>query len=87
MWEMQIKVQLGKLALKTPLEQKISRQQKTNELEILAISLEHVFALKRLPLHHRDPFDRLLVAQALHDNLVFVTRDAKAALYPITVLW
>lgn len=56
-WEMQIKQQLGKLKLNSPLAEIVANQQKTNGLEILSVSLEHVLALDRLPSHHKDPFD------------------------------
>ena len=63
-WEMQIKLQLGKLTLNMPLPNLIDSQQQTNGLQILSIELVHVLALQTLPNHHRDPFDRLLIAQA-----------------------
>ncbi len=62
LWEMQIKVQLGKMKLKMPLEDLIESQQRDNEVKILQISTEHIFMLNNLPFHHKDPFDRLLIA-------------------------
>jgi PIN domain nuclease of toxin-antitoxin system len=56
---MQIKLQLGKLELEQPLKDLISKQQDTNNLQILSVSLTHVLALENLPAQHRDPFDRL----------------------------
>lgn len=60
---MQIKIQIGKLTFNRPLREIIERQQQVNELQILPIELTHIFALDGLPNHHRDPFDRLLIAQ------------------------
>ena len=55
-WEMQIKLQLGKLKLDIPLRILIENQQQKNDLKILSINLEHTLALDELPLHHKDPF-------------------------------
>lgn len=58
-WEMQIKLQLGKLKLVAPLRTLIENQQRNNGLQILRIDIEHAFTLDTLPLHHKDPFDRM----------------------------
>jgi PIN domain nuclease of toxin-antitoxin system len=63
-WEIQIKRQIGRLQLDVPLAQMIQGQQSANDLRILPVELHHVYALDELPLHHNDPFDRLLIAQA-----------------------
>jgi PIN domain nuclease of toxin-antitoxin system len=62
-WEMTIKAQLGKLTLRLPLADIVSQQQ-ANGLRVLAVDLAHVLAVERLPALHKDPFDRLLIAQA-----------------------
>lgn len=85
-WEIQIKRQIGKLKLISPLVDLIAIQQR-NRLEVLSIRLEHVLALDNLPLHHKDPFDRLLIAQATFEDAVLVSRDAVFAQYPVNVLW
>ena len=72
---MQIKSQLGKLELAKPLADLVADQRQVNAIEILGISLQHVLTLNRLADHHRDPFDRLLIAQALHEGLVLLTTD------------
>ncbi len=82
-WEMQIKLQLGKLKLDEPLDQLILRQQEVNGVELLPIALDHVLALHTLPSHHRDPFDRLLVAQANIEKAILVTKDPMIARYPV----
>src|SRR5437588_7358785 len=63
-WEMQIKIQLGKLKFTVPLREIVESQEQTNGVQVLPVGLEHVLALDALPAHHKDPFDRLLVAQA-----------------------
>lgn len=63
-WEIQIKHQINRLRLDVPLEVMIRGQQAINDLRILPVELHHVYALRELPLHHNDPFDRLLIAQA-----------------------
>jgi PIN domain nuclease of toxin-antitoxin system len=80
-WEMQIKLQLGKLKLNLPLVEVIESQQKTNNVEILPISLIHVLALESLPNHHKDPFDRLLIAQACVEDAFLVSCDPIFAQY------
>lgn len=61
-WEMQIKLQLGKLHLRLPLAEVVAEQQQTNDIQVLPVALGHVLALQDLPTHHKDPFDRLLIA-------------------------
>lgn len=85
-WEIQIKSQLGKLKLKTPLPD-IIRQQKENGIEILPIEPSHIFALETLPNHHKDPFDRLLVAQTIVEGAVLVSADPLIKQYPVSVEW
>ena len=63
-WEMQIKIQLGKLKISLPLSELIKNQQESNGLTVLPVALPHVLALNTLPFHHKDPFDRLLIAQS-----------------------
>ena len=86
-WEMQIKLQLGKLKLKLPLEKLIKSQQQVNNIEILPVTLKHVLALESLPAHHKDPFDRLLIAQANVEGTVLVSRDPVFTSYPVNVVW
>lgn len=86
-WEMQIKTQLGKMQLDKPLEEIIAHQQQTNQMQVLPIALGHVLALRRLPDHHRDPFDRLLIAQADVEGAALVSHDHVVAKYPVEVIW
>jgi len=86
-WEMQIKRQLGKLDLRLPLAEVIASQQQTNEIQVLPVTLGHVLALQDLPTHHKDPFDRLLIAQANVEEAVLVSHDPIFTHYPVKVLW
>jgi len=86
-WEMQIKIQLGKLKFDLPLPQKIREHQKRNNMQLLTITTDQIFALDNLPNHHRDPFDRLLIAQAQTENLTLVTRDSRIHQYDVKVIW
>jgi PIN domain nuclease of toxin-antitoxin system len=85
-WEMQIKQQLGKLILNLPLQQLIANQQQTNDVAVLPIELEHVLALQSLPVHYKDPFDRMLVAQAIVEQAILLSADSAFAAYPVQVL-
>jgi PIN domain nuclease of toxin-antitoxin system len=86
-WEIQIKTQLGKFSLSKPLADIIAHQQKENQLQVLPVTLPAIFALNHLPLHHRDPFDRLLIAQSQIDNLLLVSRDRHFKQYPVALFW
>jgi PIN domain nuclease of toxin-antitoxin system len=87
LWEIQIKRQLGKLNLRMPLGEIVAHQQETNGVTLLAIGQAHVLALDQLPAHHRDPFDRMLVAQALVEGATLVSADSVLKSYPIQVQW
>jgi PIN domain nuclease of toxin-antitoxin system len=86
-WEMQIKLQIGKLRLAKALAIIIEDQQRRNHIDVLPVTLAHVLALSTLPLHHKDPFDRLLIAQAAAEAAVVVTHDPIFKSYPVTVRW
>ncbi|MDT4896028.1 MAG: hypothetical protein QOH25_1105 [Acidobacteriota bacterium] len=85
-WEMQVKMQLGKLKLNLPLQELIQSQQEANALQLLPIELEHVLALSTLPSHHKDPFDRLLIAQAIVEEAMIVSADSKLSAYSVKLL-
>lgn len=86
-WEMQIKLQLGRLNLRLPLRRLVEEQRQVNQVTILPVCLEHILALDPLPPHHKDPFDRLLVAQAHVEQAVLLTNDPLVQQYPIQWLW
>lgn len=81
-WEIAIKRGLGKLKCPHDLEAIL----KTNRFEPLPISVSHALAIENLPLHHSDPFDRLLVAQAQSEGLTLVSRDPDIQKYPVSYL-
>ncbi|MDD5451949.1 MAG: type II toxin-antitoxin system VapC family toxin [Desulfovibrionales bacterium] len=86
-WEIQVKLQLGRLKLHMPLSDLIEGQRETNALEVLPIVLDHVLALDALPVHHKDPFDRLLLAQSAVEDVVLVSKDSVFTNYPVKVIW
>ena len=86
-WAMQIKSQLGKLKLRSPLREVVESQCETNDLEVLPVDLEHVLALEALPTPHKDPFDRLLIAQANAENAILLSNDPLFEQYPVRVMW
>ena len=87
LWEMQIKLSLGKLKLPVSLPDAIQRGVTDIGLEILPLQAEHIYKLAELPFHHRDPFDRLLIAQALHEQVPIVSNDEAFDRYGVTRLW
>ena len=86
-WEIQIKHQLGKLPLNIALRTLIESNQAEYGLQLLSIAPEHIYGLESLPDHHRDPFDRLLIAQANAEALPLVSADQQIARYPIETIW
>ncbi len=85
-WEMQIKLQLGKLILTQSLAATIASQ-RANGINLLPISVSHVLGLDSLPLHHKDPFDRMLIAQANVENIALLSADRIFTLYSVALLW
>jgi len=85
-WEMQIKVQLGKLKLSMPLKELVATQVETNDIRTLPVELAHVLALNALPFHHKDPFDRLLIAQSITEGVTLVSADPEFPAYPTKLL-
>ncbi|GAB4303314.1 MAG: type II toxin-antitoxin system VapC family toxin [Geminocystis sp.] len=86
-WEMQIKISINKLHFDNPLSQIITKQRNINNLQILSIELEHIWELKNLPLHHKDPFDRILIAQAIIEKIPILTIDSIFQNYSINTIW
>jgi PIN domain nuclease of toxin-antitoxin system len=85
--EVCLKWQSGKLVLPNPPRMWIDQQVQTWEFEPLALERTHMFRSAELPAHHRDPFDRLLVSQAIEEGLTIVTPDAAVSRYPVATLW
>ena len=86
-WEIAIKIRLGKYSLPERYEVFIEREIANNDFRILPIIPKHTAALTTMPLHHRDPFDRLLIAQAIVEAIPIVSADPKFDAYPIKRLW
>ena len=86
-WEMQIKHQLGKLPIGQPLGELLRDHQTRNALRLEAVTLQDILALSTLPPHHRDPFDRILIAQAKRGGFRLVSCDPEIARYDVEVLW
>jgi PIN domain nuclease of toxin-antitoxin system len=86
-WEIAVKVGLGRLAVPGNLENYTLEQVSRNRFELLPISISHALRVSRLPNHHKDPFDRMLVAQAQVEKVTILTGDAQIARYPIRVAW
>ncbi|NET38345.1 MAG: type II toxin-antitoxin system VapC family toxin [Cyanothece sp. SIO1E1] len=87
LWEIQIKTQLGKLALRADLANIVRQQQTDNSIILLPISLPHILELDKLPYHHKDPFDRLLIAQSRIESSSIVSRDTAFRNYDCQVIW
>lgn len=86
-WEMQIKIQIGRLRLRLPLSVLIDEQIKNAGLEILTITPQHVYEVQNLPDIHRDPFDRIMIAQAIVENVPFVSADNILIGYSVRQIW
>ncbi len=86
-WEVAIKLRLGKLTLKVPYEELFPGAVLANGFQVLAPDFQHYRTLLQLSEHHRDPFDRLLIAQALTENLTLITRDPQFAAYGVSIVW
>ena len=86
-WEMAIKVNLGKLTVEGPLGSYLSKHLVDVAVEVLPVSLRHAVGVADLPNHHRDPFDRLIVAQALAEGIPVLTADPLVTRYPVETIW
>lgn len=87
LWEMQIKQQLGKLILGKTVDELILEYTTKDDVQILPILPSHVAVLSDLPAIHKDPFDRMLIAQAKANGLILLSADAICQQYPIDVQW
>lgn len=87
LWEMAIKTRLGKLTFAKPFEQFIPEQIAFNYIRLLDISMTHALRVASLPLHHRDPFDRMIIAQSLGENLPVLSNDEAFDAYGVKRIW
>lgn len=86
-WEMAIKVSLGKLTGRGQIDRDVPEQLAANGISMLPIDLGHVARVASLPFHHRDPFDRLLAAQALGEGIAIVSADRVFESYGVKRVW
>ena len=86
-WEMAIKQSMGKLSFSLPFEAFITQQLSINDFNLLDIRINHITIVATLPFHHRDPFDRLLIAQAMAEQIPILSADSAFDAYSINRLW
>ena len=86
-WEILIKVRAGKLPLPEPAGPYVVRKLAENRIDVLPINLDHVLRIEAMPVHHRDPFDRILIAQSQEERLPLVTADPVFERYHIQLIW
>jgi PIN domain nuclease of toxin-antitoxin system len=87
LWEIAIKISLGKLEISMTYDNLLSAQIEENEIRLLPIEKHHLKELVTLPFYHRDPFDRLIIAQGIAENLLILTCDRLFNNYPIEKIW
>jgi len=86
-WEMAIKISIGKLELEAEWMERLQGFMRDNTVSNLPLRPHHCTTLASLPFHHRDPFDRMLIAQAQSENLILVSRDGNLGEYDVEVVW
>lgn len=86
-WEIAIKYSIGKLTLAMSFDDFVEQQIIGNGITIKTINQQHISVIAQLPLHHRDPFDRMLIAQAIVENIPIISADKKLDAYAIQRLW
>ncbi len=86
-WEIAIKVGLGRIELPRPIAAFLSEQLRQNQMDVLPVQMSHALRVQELPPLHRDPFDRMLVAQAQLERLPILTADPSIARYDVEVVW
>ena len=87
LWEIAIKLSLGKLTVEMPTEVLMTQQLTRNDIDVLPITVAHLVMVSTLPFHHRDPFDRLLIARAIVEQIPIVGVDPTFDAYPVQRLW
>ena len=87
LWEIQIKSMIGKLHLPLTIDRMMLRQQRENDIDLLPIEIAHIVEHEVLPAHHRDPFDRMLIAQARVEGLTLLSRDKTLSRYDVALHW
>jgi PIN domain nuclease of toxin-antitoxin system len=87
LWEIAIKFSIGKLTLSKPFQDFVDEQIQINEFRLLNIEPPHINIVSSLPLHHRDPFDRMIIAQAITENMAIISADPAFDAYGVSRLW
>lgn len=87
LWEILAKVQVGRLALPAPVGDYLAEKLTANGVSVLPLTFDHVRRLEELPLHHRDPFDRILIAQSLSESMPLVSADQQFEGYAVELIW
>jgi PIN domain nuclease of toxin-antitoxin system len=86
LWEITIKLQLGKLELNFDFDE-LTEYLKRNQIQILPFHFNHLKVLSELPLHHRDPFDRIILSQAIAEKFTIISQDSSFKSYKAKLLW
>jgi PIN domain nuclease of toxin-antitoxin system len=86
-WEIAIKVSIGKLTLSQPFTLFLPDQLRRNDIELLPVTLPHIQHIATLPFHHKDPFDRMIIAQSLVEKIPLISIDAVFDAYSVQRLW
>jgi PIN domain nuclease of toxin-antitoxin system len=86
-WEILTKANLGKVSLPAPTGPYIVGRLAENRIATLPLTLDHALRIENLPLHHRDPFDRMLIAQSIEEDWPIITADPVFKKYPVRVIW
>jgi PIN domain nuclease of toxin-antitoxin system len=87
LWEIAIKVSIGKLSIDEPLDVFIQKHITSNGINFKLIEPKHILPLTSLPFHHKDPFDRLIISQAMMEEMPIISNDSLFDLYPIERVW
>ncbi len=86
-WEIGIKLSIGKMSLTQPIKSFVISQLTMNRMKLLAIELDEIETISQMPLHHKDPFDRLLAAQSLVHRMPIISNDPKLDYYGVNRIW
>ncbi len=87
LWEISLKISLGKLKLAQPFAEVFPKQLEINSIEILPIAIEHLKLVSELEYFHRDPFDRLIIVQAISEGMTLISKDSVFQKYDVDLLW
>lgn len=87
LWEISIKIGIGKLDIGMIFIELVEKEILSNGILLLEIKIEHLDEFAKLPFHHKDPFDRLIVSQAIIEPIIVISKDQNFINYPITIMW